>query len=240
MILTKMKYSGLAKKEREDIFSLFLNREKLKFNEIEKLLNIRSNMLSYHLSTMRKEKILEKSGEYYLLTKSAEKYIPLFSHIKGEQLSPLPIILIATMHKNNILLIKRTKRPYKNYWSMIGGKILFEESFVDASKRKVKAITSLDCDFISMNGVLHERVLNDDLIKQSFILFFTKVNAKSPAFKRTDAGELKWFSINKLPRSKIIPSDLWLIENRLNKRMDVKSAFMPEMENRLKGLSFVK
>ena len=51
-----MKYTGsLVKKEREEIFRLFLERTKLKFSEIERLTGIRSNMVSYHIEKMQKE-----------------------------------------------------------------------------------------------------------------------------------------------------------------------------------------
>ena len=96
-----MKYSGsLVKEERARIFKLFLNNQKLKFSEIEKETGIRSNMVSYHIEKMQEENLLEKRGEYYYLTKNAEKYIPIFSNIVGEELSPLPVILVALVNKN--------------------------------------------------------------------------------------------------------------------------------------------
>lgn len=229
-----MKYSGsLVKKERELIFKLFLDRNKLKFGEIEKEIKIRSNMVSYHLEKMQKDGILEKKGEYYFLTKTSERYIPIFSNMVGAELSPLPVILIAVMNKNKILMIKRNKRPYKNYWSMIGGKMLLEESFESASLRQAKEKTDLDSKFISINSVLHERVEGDNLIKHSFILFFTKVKTNQSKFKETRHGTLKWFTIKQLAKEKVIPSDFWLIKNKINSRLDVKSAYMNENEGEL-------
>ena len=67
------------KKEREEIFRLFLNCDRLKFSDIEKALKIRSNMVSYHIEQMQKEKLLEKKGEYYFLTAGADKYSDIFS-----------------------------------------------------------------------------------------------------------------------------------------------------------------
>ena len=56
-----MKYSsGLAKKEREEIFKLFTENRRLKFSEIEKNIKIRSNMVSYHLEQMQKEGLLQR------------------------------------------------------------------------------------------------------------------------------------------------------------------------------------
>ena len=64
-----MRYTGsLAKKEREQIFSLFVDKRSLKFSQIEKSIKIRSNLVAYHLDRMRKEGLLKKDGEQYSLT----------------------------------------------------------------------------------------------------------------------------------------------------------------------------
>jgi len=229
-----MKYTGsLVKKEREQIFRLFLDNTKLKFSEIEKQTGIRSNMVSYHIEKMQKEGLLEKRRGHYFLTKNAEKYLPIFSNLIGKELSPLPVILVAVMNKGKILLIKRNRRPYKNYWSLIGGKMLLKENFEQASLRQIKEKTDIDCKFVSLNSVLHERIKGDGIIKHSFILFFTKVKTGKINFKETSSGKLKWFDIKKIEKNKIIHSDLWLIENKLNSKIDVKNATMLEKEGKL-------
>jgi len=227
-----MKYSGsLVKKEREEIFKLFLEQDKLKFSEIEKSLKIRSNMVSYHIEKMQEEGLLEKKGMYYHLTKEAEKFLPIIPHIIGQEMSPLPVILVAIVKDNDILLIKRKRRPYKNYWSMIGGKMLMEESYEEASKRLVKEKTGLKCKFISTNAILHEKVIGEDIIKHSFILFFTKVETIGSELKESEYGELKWFPLDKLKN--VIHSDLWLIENKLNSNIEINEAIMQEDNGKL-------
>lgn len=224
-----MKYSGgLVKKEREDIFKLFLEKTRLKFSEIEKAIKIRSNMVSYHLEKMQEEGLLEKKDEYYYLTKKAERYLPIIPHITGKELSPLPIILIAVIHKNKVLLIRRKKRPYKDYWSLIGGKMQLEENFKDAALRVIHKKTRLDADFKGLSGVLLERVKGDDLIKHGFILFFGKAVVKDSDLKFSQYGELKWFDLKDIDDAGLIPSDLWLIQNKLNSEADVVSAEMSE------------
>ncbi|MBW2998197.1 NUDIX domain-containing protein [Candidatus Woesearchaeota archaeon] len=228
----------LNKKEREKIFELFLNNNKLKFNEIEKNLDIRSNMVSYHLEQMVKENILEKKEMYYYLTKEAETYIPIFQHIVGKELSPLPVVLIATIKDDKIVMVKRNKRPYKNYWSMIGGKMLFDETIEEASIRQVKRKTSLDAKFISTNHILHEMV-DDNGVKHSFILFFVKVSVESNEIKDSDVGELKWFSLEEIKEEETIPSDYWLIKNKLDSIIDIDNAQMKDIDGRLKEFKII-
>jgi len=226
---------GLEKKEREDIFKLFLTNDKFRFNEIEKRLKLRSNLVSYHLERMQKEGLLEKRDDYYFLTKEAEKYIPTFQ----KKLNPLPIVLVALMNEDKILLMKRNKRPYKNYWGLIGGKMLLEESFTGASKRLVREKSLIEIDNVTVNSVLHERVLGDEIIKHSFILFFTKANTDNINFKKTESGELRWFSLQDLENESIIPSDLYLIKNKLNSSIDCESALMYEKDGELLAFRFL-
>lgn len=236
-----MKYSGsLVKKEREQIFRLFLENIRLKFSEIEKALNIKSNMVSYHLERMQKEELIEKREAYYFLTKRAEKYLPIIPHIVGEKLSPLPVILIALLNEDSILLMKRNRRPYKDYWALIGGKMLLEESFEEASKRLIKEKTSFDAKFVSINSVIHERVEGEGLIKHSFILFFTKMMVKETEFKNTGHGKLKWFKLSKIRKKEIIPSDFWLVKNKLNSKIEVKDAYMAENQGKLSSFRILK
>jgi 8-oxo-dGTP diphosphatase len=238
----------LSKKERAQIFKLFLENNKLKFNEIEKCLKIRSNMVSYHLTSMVKEGLLIKKGEYYLLTEHAEKYIPLFSDIFGMDVGPLPIVLVAvvnqtvskTINETKVLLIKRNKRPYKDYWSMIGGKLLLHEDIQEAAIRQVKEKTGLDSEFVSVNNVLHERVEGAGIVKHSFVLIFVKVIVKNIKFKETRAGELKWFSISKLESDRVIPSDYWLIKHSLNKKIIIPRLYMHENEGIIESHRFLK
>ncbi len=239
-----MKYNGsLAKKEREEIFQLFLNNNKLKFSDIEKALNkdntIRSNMIAYHIEKMQEDGLLEKKGFYYYLTKNAERCIPVFPHIIGTEMSPLPVALVAITNSNHILLIKRNKRPYKGYWSLIGGKILLEENIEEASLRLVKQKTGLEGSFISTNAVMHEHVEGDNMIKHSFMLFFTKVQVDTITCKKSEHGELQWFSPEEIASLNIIPSDLWLINHKLSRTVEIKQIVLYEHKGNLERFNLV-
>jgi len=229
----------LDKKERKEIFRLFMQKSRLKFSEIEKELKIRSNMVSYHIEQMVKEGLLEKKEGLYSLTADAEKYIPIFSLIIGQDLSPLPAVLVAAVREQKILLIKRSKRPYRDYWAMVGGKMLLEETFKDTSLRLIKDKAGIEGEFLSINSVMQEHVRQDKLIKHSFILFFTKVSADDSNLSSSEAGELAWFDLNRLPE-KIVPSDRWLIENRLDTIPGVKNAKMDDLDGELSRFEISK
>ncbi|OYT32418.1 hypothetical protein B6U93_01960, partial [Candidatus Woesearchaeota archaeon ex4484_78] len=172
----------LAKKEREDIFKLFIKKKMLKFNEIEKNLKLRSNKLSYHLDMMVKDNILEKDNEYYKLTKKAEQMLPFFAHLTGKETGPLTVIVAAIKNKERICLLKRVKRPYQGYWGMIGGKLRMNESIKDCALRETKEETGLDCEFNGVKGVLHERVKDNGDVKHAFVIFLCELESKSEEF----------------------------------------------------------
>ncbi|MBR9676565.1 NUDIX domain-containing protein [Candidatus Woesearchaeota archaeon] len=235
-----MAQKTLVKKEREAIFELFLDKTKLKFSDIEKALSIRSNMVAYHLEQMIKQGLLEKKDDNYKLTSNAEKYIPVFEHVTGQEQSPLPIILVAVVHNGEVLLIQRNKRPYKDYWSLIGGKMLLEENFEQASLRLAKEKTGLEVEYDNVNAVLQEHVRGDDILKHSFILFLTTVKATTTQPKATNHGRLQWFALDELNKKEIIPSDYWLITNKLYHKADVTNAFMTEQNGELTSFKIIK
>ena len=219
----------LAKKEREEIFKLFVRKRMLKFNEIEKILNIRSNTLSYHLDMMVKDNVLEKDGEYYKLTKEAEQIIPFFSHVTGKEKGPLTVIISAVTRKNKICLLRRAKRPYQGYWGMIGGKLRLDESIKDCAIREVKEETGLDCEFEGIRGVLHERVKDNGDVKHAFVLFLCELTTKGKDLNSGDEGDIEWFDLDKLP-AKLIPSDGLMIKELLDKKFAYKEVIMTEDE----------
>lgn len=225
--------SALAKDERKAIFSLFSKNSKLKFNQIEKEIKIRSNMISYHLDQMKKDGVIKKEEDYYSLTDEAERYIPIFTHLITDESSPLPVILVALKNKSNLLLIQRRKRPYQNYWSMIGGKIKLDESLEDAAYRHILEKTGIKSEFEKISAVLHERVQSKDKTKHSFILFFVIMNTNEEKYSMSEHGKLKWFEIDKIEEQNTIPSDYWLIQNKLNSKIEIISAKMEEKEEKL-------
>ena len=232
-----MGLNTLANEEREKIFGLFAKKETLKFNEIEKALGMRSNMVSYHLDQLRKEGVVEKKLFHYRLSKSAEKLLPSISQLSGRRMSPLPIILTAVVKKNRVLLLRRSARPYQGYWGLPGGKVLLEESLEESSQRIMKEKAGIETDFKGLCAIMHERVHDSGSIKHGFMLFLARADVRSGALQDSEYGELQWFDISELEKEKVIPSDYWLIRNKLNSSVEVQSAVMNDDEGMLEGFS---
>lgn len=182
----------------QEILKQFLFNKKLKFNEIEKGLKVRSNKLSYHLKSLVKKQILEKKDEQYFLSETAENLIPYLSDKK----STLPVILIQIGNKNNVFLHKRKKRPFKDFLSLPGGRLLIKESPEQAAKRIMENKFNIKIEKIKIKSISLEHVKKSNKILHSFLLILIQAKTK-------DNIELTNVNKNKL---KITSSDYKLIK----------------------------
>jgi ADP-ribose pyrophosphatase YjhB (NUDIX family) len=154
------------------ILDLFLYNNKLKFNEIEKLLNARSNKLTYHLKSLVKKNILSKDKEFYSLSETSESIIPYLS----EKKAVLPTILIQLGNEKESFLICRKKRPFKDKLSLPGGRILIGESIEHATKRIMKDKFNINVRFKKINSISLEHVKKSSKILHSFFLVFVSAS----------------------------------------------------------------
>lgn len=192
----------------DSILKVFLYNHELKFSEIEKTLKIRSNKLAYHLKNLVKKGVLEKLGEVYRLSETAETLIPYIS----DKQSLLPVVLVAVAkNSNQVFLHKRKKRPFKNKLSLPGGRILSGESLKDTTKRIMKQKHGMDAELKKVNSVSIEHVEKEDKKIHSFVLIFVTTSTKD---------KIEYTNISK-NKSEIISSDYKLIKNDLKKEVDI-------------------
>jgi len=195
----------------EKILKLFLFHNRLKFSEIEKKTEIRSNKISYYLKKLIEKKIIEKNGEFYSLTESSELIIPYLSDKKAV----LPVILIVLEKNKKIFLYKRDKRPYKDKLSLPGGRLLLGESIQKAVNRIMKEKFEINANLTKINSASLEHVKKNKKIIHTFLLVL--VSAKT-----RDKIE---YTSPKTNKSKIIPSDYNLIQNDLKKEIRIRNIF---------------
>jgi ADP-ribose pyrophosphatase YjhB (NUDIX family)/predicted transcriptional regulator len=227
---------SLAKGERKQIFELFLENQRLKFSEIEKATKLRSNALAYHLEQMKKEGLLSSDTDSYCLTHKGEEVLPFFKQVTGQEVGLLTALLLCIVKGSKICLLKRNKKPYKDYWGLVGEKLQMHESIPDAAVRAAKEETSLDVKFDGICGVSHERTKEKDSFKHGFILFVVKCSVLNGEAKTMKEGEVKWFDLDKLDDEDIIPSDRWMIKNMLGKKINVAKAVLHDTDGMLHNL----
>lgn len=190
------------------VLKAFLYNHKLKFNEIEKNISVRSNKLAYHVKNLVKKGILIKEGEEYKLSDVAELLIPYIS----EKKSMLPVILIHLGDKEKVFLYPREKRPFKDKLSLPGGRILLGETIEEATARIIKEKYKVNCKLKKINSVSLEKVMKDKKIVHSFFLIFVTATTKD---------KLDLVDIEK-NRKNIISSDYKLLKEDLDKKVEIK------------------
>ncbi len=215
----------LEKDERQKIFELFSKNLSLKFNEIEKASNIRSNELSYHLKRLMDDGLITKKGEDYILTRTGETTAERIAHFTGKEVGHMVVVIVAIRKGDKIVLLKREKRPFKGYWGMIGGKTRFDESIPEAVKREAEeeAGIKIDVDSIKVKSVMLERVKTNQGISHGNILILTEAKPLNNISQTVMNGQhVDWFRLSDLKKNKIILSDRWMIENFIKRRGEIK------------------
>ncbi len=214
----------LEKHERQKIFELFSKSLSLKFNELEKLSGIRSNELSYHLKKLIDDGLITKKEDEYILTRKGETTAERITHFTGKEVGHMVVVIIAVTKDDKILLFKREKRPFKGYWGMIGGKTKLDESIPEAVKREVEEETGIkiDIDSVKVRSVMLERVKTNQGISHGNLLILAEAEPLNSKSMNLDDQCLKWFKLSDLKKNKIILSDMWMIENFIKKRKEVK------------------
>jgi ADP-ribose pyrophosphatase YjhB (NUDIX family) len=188
------------------ILELFLYANKLKFNEIEKGLKVRSNKLNYHLQKLVKKRVLIKIGEFYHLSESSEYLVPYLSNKKHV----LSVILIHIGDSKKGFLVRREKRPYKGMLGLPGGRMIVGESIKEGAERIVKKF-GIDAKFEKVNSISLEHLKKNGKIIHSFMLYYVSASAKE-----------ELIDINK-NKSKIIASDYKLITGDYGKRVEIRT-----------------
>jgi ADP-ribose pyrophosphatase YjhB (NUDIX family) len=193
----------------KEILSLFLTNKRLKFNEIEKLLKTRSNKLNYHIKKLISKNIIEKNNNFYSLTDTSEYLIPYLS----EKNSLLPVVLILVWNKKKAFLYKRTKRPYQEFLSLPGGRILLGESIKKSVKRIMKEKHNLNATLTKINSISIEHIRKHSKIIHSFLLIFTTAKIK----ENVDLIDIEKY------KKYIIKSDYNLIKKYQNKSIKINT-----------------
>jgi|TARA_Y100000034_G_scaffold56950_2_gene69634 ADP-ribose pyrophosphatase YjhB (NUDIX family) len=192
----------------QKIISQFLYNHKLKFNEIEKGLKIRSNKLSYYIKKLKEKGILVKEKDFYKLSETAENLIPYLSKKKNM----LSVILIHIGNGKNCLLYQRKKRPFKDLLGLPGGRIILEETIKDTVKRIMKEKHNINAKLKKIHSISIEHIKNSEKIIQSDLIIFVTATTK-------DFIELTDIEKNK---SKIISSDYKLVKKHLDKEIKIE------------------
>ncbi|HEX7141693.1 MAG TPA: NUDIX hydrolase [Nitrososphaeraceae archaeon] len=118
--------------------------------------------------------------------------------------NPIPtidIILSENSNSNKVLLIKRNKDPFKDYFSLPGGFVNEGEKVEDAVRREAEEELLVKVEPINILGVYSDpnRDPRGHIMSITFIAKIIKGNLK----EGDGVAELRWVEINKLENIKL-------------------------------------
>ncbi|MBX4196395.1 NUDIX domain-containing protein [Candidatus Pacearchaeota archaeon] len=190
---------------KDKILELFTRHETLKFNQLGKALNSRSNKIAYHLKHLVKQGVLDKKDDNYMLAEPAEQLIPYIS----EKKPVIPVVLLHIKKDNKVFLYKRKKRPFLGLFSLPGGRLVLGESIEEAAKRIMKTKHNTNIIPQEILSVSLEHVMKNGKIMHSFLLILISAKALSP---------LEFIDIK--DKKSIIPSD-YLLMNKVHEKTSI-------------------
>lgn len=218
---------NLVHPKRKRMFEVFLHHNIVKFNVIEKETGFRSNEVAYLLNQFIREGVIKKNQELYQLGEHAEQFVPFFVQ-SMENLSPLPVVLIAYRHGEKILVLRRTKKPYLDYWGLPGGRIRVHETIEEAASRIMHEKAFVHGAYKGVNAIIHEQH-NVSKIMHAYFLFLVTIEGEHIK----DVPGRKWTTLSGMDSLAMIPSDRWFAQHKLGETISIPHEIVDEKEDGL-------
>ncbi len=131
--------------------------------------------------------------------------------------NPIPTIdAIIHNNKNQILLIKRKKDPFKNYLSLPGGFVNKGEKIEEALRREISEI-SLTIEPLEILGVYSDPA-RDPRNHILTIVFICLILDEKAAKAGDDASEIHWINLNDFKNIELAFDHKMIIEDYLKWR----------------------
>lgn len=185
--------------QRKIIVQLMYN-DTVSFNELWKKTDCQSNTFAYHMKQLEEEGIIQKKESLYSLTTQGKSICTYMNGETGNKTKqPLSVVILGVFNsEGNILLMKRSKEPFKGLWGLPGGKIEFSDFISKTAHKELKEETGLTGD-ITLCGINHIHTYENDQLIHSHILYDVRVdNPIGTIDTNNREGELKWFAVDSI------------------------------------------
>lgn len=175
-----------------------------------------SEHMNYHLKRLISDKYVEKVGTHYSLTNKGKDFVNLLDDdlLEEEKLPKVSVLINCKRKRENgeyeYLYYKRLRQPFYGKVGMLGGKIHFSETPIDAAKRELCEETGLIATKCKVRGIYHKmRTTPEKEVIMNVIFFEVEVLAfKGTFISKTEFQENFWLTKNELSSRKDLFDDV--------------------------------
>ncbi len=129
--------------------------------------------------------------------------------------NPRPTATALVLYKNKLLLTKRAKKPFKDWWDLPGGFVDRGESAEQALKRELREETGLDISIKKIFGTYFGTYsCGLDKFYVLAIVFLAQGSGK-PLEALDDVSKSRWFAKKELPQKIAFDSNQKIIKDFL-------------------------
>ncbi|MEI6851153.1 MAG: NUDIX domain-containing protein [Candidatus Saccharibacteria bacterium] len=196
---------------QKSIMQVLMHNEYARYSEMRPE-RVDSNLYAYHLNRLVLSGYVEKVDKLYRLSLNGLRYVEhTSSSIKINSQPKITTAIIVKDVNGNILLTKRLKQPYINYYGLPLGKIHSDKdsSILDSAIRELYEKTGVKHEKMEHVGDVYLRIhIKGVLISDLLAHVFSTVIEKEVSI--SDSAE--WVAKKDLKNTKLIPGVMEIIK----------------------------
>ncbi len=164
-----------------------------------------SNLYSYHLGSLLKNKMVEKTDGGYTLTKKGIAYIDRVSTATLDvRLQPKIITMFVVQNsEGQVLLVRRQRHPFIGTWSLPNGKVhSTDASVMESARREAREKLGVVNQSMTHAGECYIRTLHDGEVVMSTLAHIWKFNSDEIA----SSENMGWVKPHRLNEMELAPA----------------------------------
>ena len=197
-----------------DILKVLLFNPVSSFSQMNST-KISSDHFNFHLKRLIDLGCVVKNKEgLYILTAEGKEFANRLdtNENKIERQAKIGALVCPIRLVNNqieYLLQQRLKQPYFGYWGLLGGKIKWGETTVDAALRELKEETGLTAQ-VELVGIKHKTDYDENkkLLEDKYFYLHKAINIEGELIENFEGGKNKWMSPKQILETKNLFTDV--------------------------------